>query len=110
MLRAQLQTQSSTLLVSMPCKCCTYSVTLFSLLDSIVLAACAAKAEKVSISAEKIFFFKLCRMLAYPAKFVWIWDGKHKPSKKHGHNVKTETLWGNVQFLVKAFGGVVQEV
>ena len=78
--------------------------------DSIVLAACAAKAGKVSISAEKIFFFKLCRMLAYPAKFVWIWDGKHKPSEKHGHRVKTETLWGNVQFLIKAFGGVIREV
>ncbi|KAJ7222298.1 hypothetical protein GGX14DRAFT_558385 [Mycena pura] len=75
----------------------------------IVLAACAAKAQKVFISAEKIFFFKLCRMLAYPAKFVWIWDGKNKPSEKRGHTVKTETLWGNVQFLVKAFGGVVRE-
>ncbi|TEB27659.1 hypothetical protein FA13DRAFT_1634328 [Coprinellus micaceus] len=39
------------------------------------------------------FFFRLCKLLKVPAKFVFVFDGPHRPPVKRGVLVNTTSLW-----------------
>ncbi|KAF6745390.1 PIN domain-like protein [Ephemerocybe angulata] len=74
------------------------------------MATCIAAASKNSVhgpGALRHLFFKLSRLLRVPANFVFVFDGRNRPSEKRGKQVlASQSLWwyDSAKVLIKAFG------
>ena len=75
----------------------------FIMFWSIWLMECKAAGNGVEL---QVLFYRLARLLRYPVKLIFVFDGPKRPSVKRGHEVLKGTHWltRGMQELLNAFG------